>query len=60
MTETKKSTANTPVAVPPLADVDEDRKPGPGEVVVTSPTGTRTIVAEYAAESLKSQGYRVG
>ena len=46
--------------VPPVAEDDSGRKAGPGEVVVTSPTGTRSIVPDYRADSLKSQGYKVG
>jgi hypothetical protein len=61
MTASKNQDGNTPVdAVPPVAEDDSGRKAGPGEVVVTSPTGARSIVPDYRADSLKSQGYRVG
>jgi hypothetical protein len=64
MTTEKKSdgNANPPVvtAIPALGDTEEERQAGPGEVVVVSPTGTRSVVSEDRADSLKSQGYRVG
>jgi hypothetical protein len=43
-----------------LGDTENERQAGPGEVVVTSPTGTRSVVSEDRADSLKSQGYKVG
>jgi hypothetical protein len=61
MATEKQSTEKAPAdLVPPVAEDDTGRKAGPGEVVVTSPTGTRSIVPDYRADSLKSQGYRVG
>jgi hypothetical protein len=54
--------ANTPVAanVPPPAVQDDTPKAGPGQVVVTSPTGLRSVVEEHLVDSLKPQGYKVG
>lgn len=46
-------------SVPPVP-ADDDLKPGPGQVVVTSPTGLRSVVDEHAVDSLKHQGYKVG
>lgn len=56
----KAATPPVVTATPPLRDTEEDRQAGPGEVVVTSPTGTRSVVSEDRSESLKSQGYKVG
>lgn len=48
------------VGAPPLQLPDDDPKAGPGQVVVTSPTGYKSVVEEHAVESLKHQGYTVG
>lgn len=47
------------VGVPPLASVDENPKAGPGQKVVESPTGTKSVVEEDAVALLKTQGYKV-
>jgi hypothetical protein len=67
MTTEKTTPANTPVTpvtpvtfgVPVPPDPDELRQPGEGEVVVTSPTGARSVVSKDAVDSLKTQGYKV-
>jgi hypothetical protein len=61
MTTEKTTPANTPVTfgTPPPAEPDELRQPGDGEVVVTSPTGARSVVSKDAVDSLKTQGYKV-
>ncbi len=35
-------------------------KAGDGEVVVTSPTGTKSVVEKHHTDALKAQGYKVG
>lgn len=57
----KKSTENPPiVGAPAVQQVDDDPKAGPGEVVVTSPTGAKSVVDESAVDALKTQGYKIG
>jgi hypothetical protein len=43
----------------PALPVEPDLQAGPGQKVVTSPTGTKTVVLESAVEALKAQGYKV-
>ena len=52
---------NPPVVTGAPAPQAEDDHPkaGPGQVVVTSPTGIKSVVEEDAAASLKPQGYKV-
>lgn len=54
------STTTAATGAPPPADAPVEVKPGPDQVVVTSPTGTRTVVSKAAADNLKAQGYSVG
>lgn len=49
-----------PPNVPPPPVAEPLLRPGPGQVVVTSPTGLKSVVDEEAVESLKPQGYEVG
>ena len=62
MTTDKPATANTKDAPAtfgvPVPDDGELRQPGDGEVVVTSPTGAKSVVSKDAVDSLKSQGYK--
>jgi hypothetical protein len=60
-TTTSKAAKSAPrlVGVPPLP-AEPTLKAGPGQKVVTSPTGTKSVVDDEAVESLKTQGYRVG
>jgi len=47
------------VGAPPVADDPDTVKPGPGQIMVESPTGARTIIADYAwGKALESQGYK--
>lgn len=48
-----------PPNVPPAPLDEPTLQPGPGQVVVTSPTGLKSVVDEAAVASLKPQGYRV-
>lgn len=51
----------TPVTGAPVPVVADDLPPaGPGQTIVKSPTGTRSVVLDYQVESLKLQGYTVG
>lgn len=43
----------------PALEQATTREPGAGEVVVQSPTGTRSVVSEDAVDVLKTQGYKV-
>lgn len=44
----------------PPPDGEPSLDAGPGQVVVTSPTGARSVVDEGAVDALKTQGYTVG
>ncbi len=44
----------------PAAASEPDVKAGEGEVVVTSPAGTRSVVEKHHVDALKAQGYKVG
>ena len=39
---------------------EPDVKAGEGEVVVTSPAGTKSVVEKHHVDTLKAQGYKVG
>ncbi len=57
-----KSTTTDPLTttlVPPPAVEPDNVKAGDGEVVVTSPTGTKSAVEKHHTDALKSQGYKV-
>lgn len=56
----EKSAAPATFGVPPVQAADDNPKAGPGQVVVTSPTGAKSVVDKEAVASLKPQGYRVG
>lgn len=57
---TEKNTVEAPViGVPPVVEEPAKPKAGLGQVVVESPTGSRTAIDEDRAASLKHQGYRV-
>lgn len=44
---------------PPVETVVEPQaQPALGQVVVESPTGSRSVVFDYQVESLQAQGYR--
>lgn len=60
MTEEKKSSEKAPrvTGVPPLAE-EVEPKAGPGQKVVESPIGSRSVVDEDAVALLKTQGYKV-
>lgn len=47
------------VGAPPLT-VEADVKAGPGQKVVTSPTGVKSVVEEDAVDMLLTQGYKAG
>lgn len=59
MTTEKSASPNVPLAtlIPAIAEVDDSPKAGPGQKVVTSPTGTKSVVDEDAVALLKTQGY---
>lgn len=53
------ATTSVGTGAPPV-EVVEDVKPLEGQVIVTSPTGTRSVVSKDAVDALKVQGYKVG
>ncbi len=58
---TEKNTSDNPVdvyATPPV-QAEPEVKAGPGQKVVTSPTGAKSVVEESAVATLKTQGYTV-
>jgi hypothetical protein len=57
---TDKATSAPLVVGAPAVTVEPEAKAGPGQKVVTSPTGTKSVVDDEAVELLKTQGYRVG
>jgi hypothetical protein len=44
----------------PPPPAEPDLTVAEGQVLVTSPTGTKSVVPKEAVASLKTQGYRVG
>ncbi len=64
MADNKSTDSLAATLTPPPAEVFEADsskvKAGDGEVVVTSPAGTKSVVEKHHVDALKAQGYKVG
>ncbi len=59
MADAKHTAPLVTTLTPPPTEVPDDVKAGEGEVVVTSPAGTRSVVEKHHVDALKAQGYKV-
>ncbi len=60
MADAKHTAPLVTTFAPAPTEVPDDVKAGEGEVVVTSPAGTRSVVEKHHVDTLKAQGYKVG
>ncbi len=60
MADAKHTAPLVTTLTPPPTEVPDNVKAGDGEVVVTSPAGTRSVVEKQHVDALKAQGYKVG